>query len=499
MELQFEKIKYMCLQSLKREMQTHEETQELRLPEDMPDIGSVLGSWGQVLMRGKEWRSGSMQMTGGVMTWVLYMPEEGGVPRCIEVWLPFQLRWELPDTKTDGKIVMRCMLRSVDARSTSARKLIVRATVSALGEALVSQEIEVPKPMRIPEDVYICKREHTVQLPVEAGERAFQIDEELTLPGSCPKIKKIMRFGLQPELIDQKVMSDKVVFRGSALLHILYLSEEDSLCAWDFEIPFSQYAELDTEYGQEATARIYMAVTGLELEADPEGRLQLKTGITGQYVICDFKELETVEDGYSNCRTVVPQMDTWEIPVIGVSSGQTVHAEQTVPISGGRVVDTTFYSAWPGVERNHDGTVVNMSGQFQVLAYDEAGTLQEHRMRWEQSQNIDVDPEFSITPSLTVSGIPQASIQPGGTAVRCDLILGGETAAQRKIQLVHSMELGDITAPDPDRPGVILRRCNGETLWQLAKACGSDMDTIRTVNGITDEPVPNTMLLIPVR
>ena len=61
MELTFNKTACPCLRKAVRQIQTQEQTQEVRLPESMPDIGKVLGSWGQVLIRpvqpfGKECR-----------------------------------------------------------------------------------------------------------------------------------------------------------------------------------------------------------------------------------------------------------------------------------------------------------------------------------------------------------------------------------------------------------------------------------------------------------
>ena len=75
MELLFPKVTIPCPRQVKDEVQTIEETQELRMPEEYPDIGKILGSWGQVLLRGKEWRDGSMAVSGGVMTWILYQAE----------------------------------------------------------------------------------------------------------------------------------------------------------------------------------------------------------------------------------------------------------------------------------------------------------------------------------------------------------------------------------------------------------------------------------------
>ena len=36
-------------------------------------------------------------LLGGMMVWVLYAPEDGSPERCIEGWIPFQMRWDLPE------------------------------------------------------------------------------------------------------------------------------------------------------------------------------------------------------------------------------------------------------------------------------------------------------------------------------------------------------------------------------------------------------------------
>ena len=55
MELEFERKQIPCLRTLLRQLQTQEQTQELRVSEGMPDIGRVLCAWGQPILRGKEW------------------------------------------------------------------------------------------------------------------------------------------------------------------------------------------------------------------------------------------------------------------------------------------------------------------------------------------------------------------------------------------------------------------------------------------------------------
>ena len=98
MELQFPKSALSYLRRAAWEVKNEEQTQEVRLADSFPDIGKILGAWGQPLVRSKEWLSSSMRISGGIMVWVLYMPEEGGMPRCVESWIPSQMQWDFPQT-----------------------------------------------------------------------------------------------------------------------------------------------------------------------------------------------------------------------------------------------------------------------------------------------------------------------------------------------------------------------------------------------------------------
>ena len=106
MDLQFNQSVIKYLRTVSREYQTQEQTQEIRIPDGMPDIGIVLACWGQPVLRGKEWRTEHVGITGGVMAKVLYLPEDVGVPQVVEVWLPFQMKWTIPGAGQDGTLTV---------------------------------------------------------------------------------------------------------------------------------------------------------------------------------------------------------------------------------------------------------------------------------------------------------------------------------------------------------------------------------------------------------
>lgn len=495
MELQFHKNLLPGMQLVKREVRNLEETQELRLPDGMPDISTVVGAWAQVLLRSKEWHGNSAQVSGGAMVCVLYMPEEGDDVQKVETWMPFQAKWELPDTQTEGMICADALLRSADARSICARKLMVRTNVGVMGEFWHNTEAWTYAPGDLPEDIAVLRRNYPVCLPKEAGEKPFVLEEELTFPAGAPKPVTLLRCHLQPELTDQKILSDKVVFRGTMLVHALYRGEDGRIHTWDFEVPFSQYSELSREYEADAAARLMMALTSMEADMDPEGRLRLKVGITAQYLICDRINLETVEDAYSPRRSVTPQLQTLELPVVLDMQHQITAAEQTVQATG-KAVDLSFLPDHPASV--HMGAPATMSGQFQYLYRDEDDRLQTTLQRWEQPVPWNSDEDAQLLTVIRPAGKPQIAFDGNATLLHADMLTEFTVLSSGGIPMVTALEVGDTLESDEGRPSLILRRAGDQSLWQIAKENGSTVEAIMEANKLEAQPDADKMLLIPV-
>lgn len=497
MELQFHKTVYPCLRQIRREVQNQEQTQEVRIPDGMPDVGRVLAAWGQVLIRSKEWRSGTMGISGGVMVWVLYTPEDGGESRSVETWIPFQMKWDLPETERDGTIYTVCLLRSADARSISARKIMVRTNVGVLAEALVPTDVPVYKPVEVPQDVQLLKNTYPMQILKEAGEKIIQMEEELTMPSSGSKPNKILRYSLQPELVDQKVMAGKLVFRGAAILHILYRGEDGKLYTWDYDIPFSQYSELEQSYDNSAQARISLGVTNLELDMEDD-HLHLRMGLTGQYVICDTVAIEVVEDAYSPRRPVTLIKEPLEMPMVLDDTTQILHAEHSGDYQGEKVVDIAFYPDHAYLTNQEDTSEAVLSGQFQMLSYDGEDILQSTTVNWEDTKQILKSPDTVADVTVWSSGKPQGNLGSGVLHLRSDIALNTIISAAQAMEMVTGLDLADITEPDPNRPSLILRRMGDDSLWDIAKKYGSTVAAIEKANTFQTEPDKDRILLIPI-
>lgn len=498
MELKFQKSPLKFLHRAVQEVQNQEQTLEVKLPDGMPDIGRVLASWGQVILRSKEWRSGSIGCNGGIMVWVLYAPEDGTDARCVESWLPFQMNWDLTGESREGNICIRPLLRFVDARSVSARKLMIRSGVAAMGQAFVEDQVEVGVPGELDGDIQLLRAAYPIRLLKEAGEKTFLLDEDLSLPPSSPAPEKIIYYCVQPEITERKVSGNRVVFRGNGNLHVLYRSDEGQLHTWDFELPFSQLGDLSQVYDGDAQPEIAMAVTSLELNLDDEGHMRLKCGLLGQFMVSDRQMLELVEDAYSPSRKVTPQFEELELPAILDSRRENIFGEQSIPQDADIIVDTTFLPDFPRQRRWEDRVEFELPGQFQVLFYGEDGRLQSGTARWEGRTQVNAGEDTQVDGIVVPNGLPQATMSNGSITMKGDAALQMESISRQGLPMVNGLEMEPAQEPDGTRPSVILRRAGKDRLWDIAKSTGSTMTAIRSANGFEGEPNGDQMLLIPV-
>lgn len=498
MELQFPSNTCRSLTAAVREVRSAELTQEVRLTDGMPDIGRVLASWGQVVLRSKEWQADLVTVSGGIMVWILYAPEDGTQPRCMDAWIPFQLKWDMEEARREGPIRVSPLLRFVDSRSISARKMMVRSGVSAMAEALSPMEAEVYEPAQLPEDIQILRNTYPIRLPREAGERTFLLDEELMMPAGAAPVERLLCQTIMPVIHEKRVAGDKVIMRGSGSLHVIYRCPEGKIHAVDFEVPISQYAQLEDTYGTDGQADIMLGVTSLELDQNDEAQLRLKCGLVAQYLISDRFLAELTEDAYSPRRSVGLNVEELQLPAMLEQRTELVPLQHQLPGITGEVADVCFLPDFPRQNRAADTIMLDLPGQFQVLYYGEDGSLQGTTSRWEGSMQIAADGDsrmdILVQPQWKVQAVPGVS----------EMNLTGQyslqlnTTANQGLSMITGLQIGELQEADASRPSLILCRPDGESLWDMAKRCGSTVSEIQRANRMDGQRTENRMLLIPV-
>lgn len=498
MELQYETKSVSYMRRILHRSYCKEVTQEFKLPDTLPDIGRILGAWGQVILRSKKWNSSDIELSGGTTMWVMYLPEESDIPQCIETWVPFQMEFDIPKSDVDGVINAACYICSADARSVSTRKMILRANVGVTLEAFVADNVQINCYEELPEDVQILRKSYPVRIPVEAGEKAFSIDEEVDFPSSCPVIDKIIRYDIRNEIIESKIMTDKIVFRGAAVLHITYMSTDDRIYTWDVELPFSQYNQLENDFEESAFSQILTAVTGLELEITAEGKIHIKSGVLCQYTVYDVKMLELLQDAYSVTQESDVVMQNFNIPTMLDMQNENLSLDLQKEIKASNIADVSCCYEIPSGSKSDDTATIEPNCLFQVLYYDDENMLQCITEKAEGSWQLPVANQEDIILTMCPSGNPNARVERNGVTMHCDVLLNAVICANEEMQTIASIDILDIKKNLADRPSMVLRQLRDDSLWDVSKKYGTTVDAILAANQSYDETDRNKMLIIPI-
>lgn len=470
------------LKTVLRQVQSGEQTQQVRLPDEMPDVGRVLCTWGQCIVRSKQWRQDSLIVTGGVSASVLYLPEEKNEPQSVDVWLPFQLKWSVPQTQREGNVRISCLIKSMDTRILSARKLMVRSAVGILAEAMQTVEADVYSPIDMSPDMQILTKTYPVVLAKEAGEKEFGLESEIHIPN----VKKCFCWNLEPIITEETLLGSRVILRGVGQLQYVYMDEDNQIHTGSEDIPFAQFIDLDGEYAKETSADVILAVSGLEPEITDDG-VTVRCNLIAQYVVMEQTLLRIGEDAYSTQYDVTISEEILDLPVELEQINRSIDAHISLP--EGKILNLCFWPEHPNAFR--EGTEVNIdfSGLFQILYEDAEQQLQAVVEPWSDSMALSVAENAQIHAML--NGFDQQST--GGK-----LEIGIQTDARQLIPMITALTVGQPLTKEPDRPTMIIKRMEEDSLWYLAKKNGSTVEAIQRANGLCEEPDGGQMLLIPV-
>lgn len=497
MELQFDKSTCKSLHKVLSHVLDQELTQEIRLQDALPDIGRVIGSWGQVILRSKEWYNGSAGVTGGIMAWVLYVPEDGSPVKSVDAWIPFQMKWDIPESQRDGVICAFPLIKSIDARSVSARKIMVRANVSVQAQAYESKETEFYQANQLPEDIQVLEQTYKMEVPVEAGEKSLQIEDELKNQNDIRSSDMVCYYDLRSEITESRILGDKLLFRGTANLHAVYHGENSTLHSLNQDISFSQYTHLDNMYDADASVWTCPIVTGLEIDFSGEQPM-VKASLSVQYIIYDIKTLQITEDVYSTTRNVVPQIQMLQLFSKLDSLSENIEVSYKFPVQPREFIDAVCYPAHPVKIQNGDITEVEQPVVFQILYTDMDGNLQGSTALGKKSWEFASDPQNCADIEAVRVEMPRAIQSGEDVSVTSNIQMQVVVCSENGLSMTSAIEINEAKEQDPSRPSLIVRKLGNCRVWDIAKQYGAKISDIQTVNDLDSESDTDRVLLIPI-
>ena len=488
MELEFCVDRFLYLSEKRLDLIWQELTAETVLPESLPEIGRILDTFGTVLVQSKTTETGSVRVTGGIQAGVLYLPEDGGQPEKIEVWLPFTVAKKIP-TEDDTTLFYWGWIRSIETRFINSGKILVRACLGSELTLLTPAELKVARLEQHPEGLECKSNTYPMRLPLAAAEKELQIADEVLLEQS-PGIEKLLKAVCSVQITESRCIGDKAVFKGDLLIRALYLTADGTLAVSSCRVPFSQYAELNRE-AEEGVVTVQPILRHMEIDTDgqPDSR-RLLLNITAlmQVVVRGAVPLRLTEDAYCLSGEWKPRWQTLELqPCLDIVQ-RDLTQNLNLPEEVSETVDVTTQTDWPenGTERPLRGSL-----RVNVLYFDREKNLKSRLL----TQTFTA-PDVGEIPEGTMFRLEQPEeAQQVGRVLRVPM--RAELICLKKMSW-QNLEGGEIIPGEqPEGPSLIVRTVSGD-LWDLARDYRTTAAAIRSANRLDqDSLIQPRQILIP--
>ncbi len=507
MEFELERTQLSGFDALLDVTLLREETLEMIVPDACPDILRVVETDGRVLLRSREAMDGRVELAGTFKLCVLYVPDGESGTRHLDVTIPFTCAAEGTEIGPGCSVTASARLRRADTRAVNPRKILARA------EAAVDVTVFSPRTETIcgrvtgeaVGQVEQLTETQEVYLTACVQEKPFSCSDDISLSASKPAAAELLKSRVRLSRGESKIIGNKLIFKGSVDVSILYRSEDDSLCSAASELPFSQIMEV-SGVGEDAECDLSFALTGAEcaLASDGEGRtVSVNVEALAQAVVREPRMVEILSDAYSVHEDLAAERSNCPVEGRldrGVRS-QSVREVWETPDTPREIVDCRM--AVGQVERSWDGPRLTLAAQveLQLLYWAEDGEL--HAASHAMAVPCALDLSEGCVCFCQCEGVGDLYASPaaGGVEARFTLDFRYCALSRRQVTALSALGPGEARPDGGEQPSLVLRTLEGgERLWDVAKAYGTTIADIISANELESESdASGKLLLIPRR
>lgn len=480
---------------------SREETMEMIVPDACRDILELLDTQATAEQRRWECGEGSLSLSGRVCCAILYRPEGEECVERLRAELPLQFTVQMEGVTAQSRCLLTPRVALAETRTINPRKVLIRVvlaielTVFAPAMVTWASELEDRETLGIE----VRESSATGSFVRAVIHRPFSCTESVQIPGSRPPMAELLSVHARAFDSEARLVGEKLIFKGATLVHLLYRTEEGELATADFELPFSQIAQVG-ETAEESNFQLDIQVTAAEArEGLPEGRgVELELELLAQMLVRERRELRCLSDAYSLRGRGTPEFEECPLPELLEQGSRRVSLREQVDTAE-PIAQVCEVRVTPLQTRMVGGELC-AELRAQLLCRTEGG-------RWcALSRSLQATCAVAVPEGAMVLGMctvteSDASPSAGGVELRLGVEFQLLVQRQRKLRTLSGFTLEEEGEEEGEAPSIVLRQLEeGECLWDVARAYRTTQREIEQANGLTGEaPAAGRMLLIPRR
>ena len=473
MELQLDQQHVSCYRQVMCRKTEERFSLDCVVPDSLPDAAALLLTEGDLCLWRLDLTDGAAELEGELTVSILCSAEGTGAPMSVPARVPVKSRLRAEGIASGLRPVLRCTVTELSGQLLNSRKLRVQGRMLWELTLYDGWDLELPLGIADPPRGVFQRRER-VLVPVISAveEQVFSVGDTVSLRKGWPEEGRVLSSHSVPILEETQVSDASLTIRGKISTTVLYReAAQGALVSETLETLFSQRMELpDAADGCD----VFLHLTSVDLRCGgTDQTAETDFHLLAQVVCRRELEADLFTDAYSTHAELALKRDEIQLaaplpdpePFTLETETETENADQTVITSrfalrGDRAVVTLLMT-------NAEG------GLFSRAAETALPCLAERLYRAE-------------APSVSVSG---NSVQ-----AKVNVTAFGEAALPRTLELITSAELDESVCRTPASITMV-RREEGQDVWQLAKTYGSSEAAIQAAN--PEQDPPSRWLVIP--
>ena len=472
-------------------------SQEVVVPDTMPDFAEVIEVSPLLLMRSKDVRSGRAEVEATLSVTAVCRADNGDGLFRLEASLPFSVTFEDDGITSDMIYLCRTEPACLEAKLQNPRKLLIRAEIWGRAELLSRASEPFSGYSGGDSGIYVKSCSTVITPIVSAGEKTFVLSDDYTLPPAKAPAKELLCSRVCVTVDEIRPIGKKLLFKGSAKTRFLY-ETVDSLCApAEFLSSFSQIIETGSESG-EPLSEISVMLTGVMFEITPgsSGRsINAELHLVAQCMTRAKTSFDYISDAYSNLYpvNVTTTSHSCECMSGRTALQTTVCEELETPVKAPDIIDAFASPGLPEI----NGAEICLPLTLAVvvsLPGGETGVCKKHtRAVFTFSLSEGETLRLLSIDCSDISALPT----PDGVEIRLRAEADVSVMTESELTVVEKAELQtDEAGSYGEAPSIVIARGTKGEEWSLAKSCRSSVDAINRLNS-DQNPTGRHMFVIP--
>ena len=487
---------------------------DVNISDNKPDAFEIISKKGNVKIEEIKATQDHVNVKGKLCFSVLYLSdEEERRLYCMEGNIPFEEQIYAEGIRSTDAVRVHSDVEDLQVELINSRKMSVQALLNYLMtmDELYDEEAAV----EIYTDVPVEYRKKTLDITEIAVHKKdiFRIKEEIAIPQSLPNIFQVVWSDIRPVNVQFKLLDGKINMQGELMIFLMYEGEDNKNHAYETSLNFG--GEIECQGCREGMMPyIQYEIGNYELETRPD--FDGEERIVGIDMVLDFMmklyENSTVDilaDIYGVTKEIEPVLQVGRYRNILLRNQGSHRVSGRMKLKGGqpRMLQLCHSDGRAKIEK----TEIAENG-VRVI-----GTLVVNTMYMTGEAAMlyaSVSEEFPFTYTMEVPGIAETctyDIDACLEQLQISMLDSEELDVKAMINfygIVFKNELENLITDVKiseldmnklnDLPGIVgYVAKDGDTLWQIGRKYYVSIDSLREVNGLTeDELKPGDKILI---